>query len=92
MKTKQVFQGLQASEFCVVNVNSTVVFKHFEDLKNLIILNILKEKSDIGYVKSVNSRTFHSTDTTICVYKMLQTSAHWETVIINIEGSIIPSV
>ena len=31
-------------------------------------------------------------DITICVYKMLQTSAHSETVIINIEGSIIPSV
>ena len=48
--------------------------------------------ADRGYVKSVNWRTFHSTDTTICVYKMLQTSAHSETVIINIEGSIIPSV
>ena len=30
--------------YCVVNVNSTVVFKHFEDLKDLIIWNILKEK------------------------------------------------
>ena len=28
----------------IVNVNSTVVFKHFEDLKDLIILSILKEK------------------------------------------------
>ena len=35
---------LQAFAICVVNVNSTVVFKHFEDLKNLITLNILKEK------------------------------------------------
>ena len=26
--------------FCVLNVNSTVVFKHFEDLNDLIILNI----------------------------------------------------
>ena len=30
--------------FYEVNVNSTVVFKHFEDLKDLIILNILKKK------------------------------------------------
>ena len=34
----------QAFAFCVVDVNSTVVFKHFQDLKDLIILNILKEK------------------------------------------------
>ena len=44
MKTEQAVQGLQAFAFCVVNVNSTVVFKHFEDLKNLIILNISKVK------------------------------------------------
>ena len=44
LKTEQAVQGLQAFAFCVVNVNSTVVFKHFEDLKDLIILNILKEK------------------------------------------------
>ena len=44
LKTEQTVQGLQAFAFCVVNVNSTVVFKHFEDLKDLIILNILKEK------------------------------------------------
>ena len=48
--------------------------------------------ADIGYVKSVNWHTFHWTDTTICVCKMLQTSAHWETLIINIKGSIIPLV
>ena len=34
--------------FCVVNVNSTIIFEHFEDLKNLIILNILKDKLDIS--------------------------------------------
>ena len=44
MKIEEAVQGLQAFAFCVVNVNSTVVFKHFEDLKDLIILNILKEK------------------------------------------------
>ena len=33
MKTEQTVQGLQAFAFCVVNVNSTVVFKHFEDFK-----------------------------------------------------------
>ena len=44
LKTEQAVQGLQAFAFCVVNVNSTVVFKHFEDLKDLIVLNILKEK------------------------------------------------
>ena len=30
--------------FRVVNIILTVVFKHFEYLKDLIILNILKEK------------------------------------------------
>ena len=64
--------------------------------ESVMILKILWSNTiagaDIGYVKSVNWRTFHSADTTICVYKMLQASAHWETVIINIEGSIIPSV
>ena len=44
MKTEQAVQGLQTFSFCVVNINSTVVFKHFEDLKNLIILNISKVK------------------------------------------------
>ena len=53
---------------------------------------LLSAGADIGYVKSVKWRTFHSIDTTIYVYKMLQISAHWEIVIINIEGSIIPSV
>ena len=43
LKTEQAVQGLQAVALCVVNVNSTAVFKHFEDLKYLI-LNILKEK------------------------------------------------
>ena len=42
--TEQAVQGLQAFAFCVVNVNSTIVLKHFEDLKDLIIWNILKEK------------------------------------------------
>ena len=37
-KTEQTVHGLQAFAFCVVNVNSTVVFKHFEDLKDFIIL------------------------------------------------------
>ena len=44
MKTEQAVGGLQAFAFCDVNVNSTFVFKHFEDLKDLIILNILEEK------------------------------------------------
>ena len=43
MTTEQAVQGLQAFAFYVVNVNSSVVFKHFEDLKDLIILSILKE-------------------------------------------------
>ena len=43
VKTEKVVQGLQAFAFSAVKVNSTVVFKHFEDLKDLIILNILKE-------------------------------------------------
>ena len=47
-KTEQVVQGQQAFAFRVVNVNWTVVFQHFEDLKDLIILKILKKKN--GYV------------------------------------------
>ena len=44
-ETEQAVQGLQAFAFYVVNVNSTVVFKHFEDLKDLSILDIfLKQK------------------------------------------------
>ena len=43
-KTEQAVQGLQVFAFCVVNVNSTVVLKHFENLNDFIILNILKEK------------------------------------------------
>ena len=50
VKTEKVVQGLQAFAFCAVNVNSTVVFKHFEDLKDLIILNILKEKLVMSYL------------------------------------------
>ena len=44
LKTEQAAQGLQTFTFCVVNVNTTVVSKDFEDLKDLIILKILKEK------------------------------------------------
>ena len=44
MKTEQAVQGLNLFDFCVVNESSTVVFKHFEDIKVVIILNILKEK------------------------------------------------
>ena len=44
LKTEQAVQGPQAFAFSIVNVNSAVVFKHFEDLKDLIVLNILKEK------------------------------------------------
>ena len=41
---KQAVKGLQEFVFCVVKVNLMVVFEHFEGLKNLITLNILKEK------------------------------------------------
>ena len=44
MKTEQIVEGLQASVFCVVNFNSMVVSECFKDLKNQIILIILKEK------------------------------------------------
>ena len=43
-KTEQAIHGVQAFVFCVVNVDSTVVFKHFDALKDLSLLNILKEK------------------------------------------------
>ena len=51
-KTEQEVQKLQAFAFYVVKVNSTVVFKHFEDTKNLIILNILKEKLVMSCLRS----------------------------------------
>ena len=47
LKTEQVVQGLQAFAFCVVKVNSNVVFKHFENLKD-IIFEYFERK--IGYV------------------------------------------
>ena len=43
-KKEQAVQGLQVFTFYVVKINSRVVFKHFEDHKDLIILSILKEK------------------------------------------------
>ena len=39
-KTEQGVQELQAFSFYVANVNSAVVFKHFKDLKSLLILKI----------------------------------------------------
>ena len=48
--TKKVFQvenktsSPRTTSVFVVNVNSTVVFKHFEDSKDLTVLNIFKEK------------------------------------------------
>ena len=45
MRTEQAVQGLQAFAFCAVkNVNGRVVFRHFEDLEDLIVLNISKFK------------------------------------------------
>ena len=43
-KAEQAVQRLQTFAFYAVNVDSTVVFKHFKNLEDLIILNILKEK------------------------------------------------
>ena len=36
---------LEAFAFSVVNVNSKITVEYFEDFENLIILNILKDKS-----------------------------------------------
>ena len=44
LKTEQAVYKLQAVAFFIVNVNSNVVFKHFKDLKDSIILDIMKEK------------------------------------------------
>ena len=44
LKKEQIIQVLQAFVFCVVNFYSNLVSKYFEDLKDLIILNILKDK------------------------------------------------
>ena len=41
---KQAVKGIQEFVFCVVKVNLMVVFEHFEGLKNLIVLNTVKEK------------------------------------------------
>ena len=46
-KTEQAVQGLQAFIFCVVKINSTVVFEHFEDLKNHYFEHFERE---IGYL------------------------------------------
>ena len=46
----EAVQELEAIALCVVIVNSTVVFKHFEDLKDLIIWKILKEKLVMSYL------------------------------------------
>ena len=43
LKTEQAVQLLQAFAFCVVNVKSAVVFKHYEDLKDLIIWTFWKK-------------------------------------------------
>ena len=53
MKTEQAVQELQAFAFCIVNVNSSVGLKHFEYVKDLIILSILKEKLGSFYLKIV---------------------------------------
>ena len=37
---EQAVQGLQVFAFYIVNVNPTVLFKHFKDLKDRTILNI----------------------------------------------------
>ena len=42
-KTEQAVQWLQAFAFCVVNIKSAVVFKHYEDLKDLIIWTFWKK-------------------------------------------------
>ena len=44
LRTEQTVQGLQPFTYCAVKVNSAVVFNYVEDLKDLNILNILKEK------------------------------------------------
>ena len=64
LKTEQAVQGLLAFTFCVVNVNSTVAFTHFEELKDLVILNILKE---MGFL---TSRALF----TLKLYKAFQTT------------------
>ena len=43
-RPKQPIQQTKRVCFCIGNINSMIVFEHFRDLKNLIILNILKEK------------------------------------------------
>ena len=50
LETEQAVQGPQVFAFWVVNVNSTVVFKHFDDVRDFIFLNILKQKLVVSYL------------------------------------------
>ena len=50
METEQAVQGPQVFAFWVVNVNSAVVFKHFDDVRGFIFLNILKQKLVVSYL------------------------------------------
>ena len=47
-KTVQVVQGLQAFAFCAVEVNSTVVSEHFEDLNKSHYFEHFERK--VGYI------------------------------------------
>ena len=49
LKAEQAVQRLQAFAFCVVNVNSTVVFEHFEDLKSLLGKGMIKFPSKFKF-------------------------------------------
>ena len=44
VKTEQAVQELQAFAFCVENVNSTAIFKHFKDLKISLFWTLVNSK------------------------------------------------
>ena len=50
LKIEQAVQGLQAFAFCCSKCWFNYCFKHFEGLKDLLILNILKEKLVMSFL------------------------------------------
>ena len=42
---------LNAFAFCVVNVNSTIIFEHFKDFKNLLILFRIRGRGERGWAR-----------------------------------------
>ena len=89
LKTEQAVLGLQASTFCVINFNSTVVFKHFEDLRDMISKVMIKFRSKFQFQiplqfykiveKILTSTTIFSTFPLLLLFCffMIEMQAYW---------------